>query len=92
MTRNLTQLRSEYARHQNRAALFGVGPLEFNERVLARFRGSKPYPEAWVTNAYIEAQVIGGRRCCLKAEVVPCMCEVSFTCPDHGGRCFGSHD
>jgi hypothetical protein len=92
MAKTIPQLRSEYAVHQNRAALFGVGPLEFNDRVRKRFGNSKPYPEAWVVNAYLEVQVIGGRRCCPKADVVPCVCEVSFRCPDHGGRCFGSHD
>ena len=84
--------RSVYGTHQARAGLFGVGPQEFNARVLARFRGAKPYPQMWCTYAYLEVQGIAGNKCCPKAEVVPCVCEVSFRCPDHGGHCVGSHD
>lgn len=88
----LAQNRREYAVHQNRAELFGISPLEFNERVRARFQGRGTYPEAWVTNAYLEITQIAGRKCCPKAEVVSCYCEVRYKCPDHGDNCHGSHD
>jgi hypothetical protein len=84
--------REVYGGHQARAGLFGVGPQEFNARVRARFRGATPYPQMWASYAYQEVQIIAGNKCCPKAEVVPCVCEVSFRCPDHGGRCVGSHD
>lgn len=84
--------RTVYRNHQARAGLFGIGPKEFNARVLRRFGGSKPYPQMWASYAYQEVQGIAGHRCCPKAVGVPCMCEVSYTCPDHGTRCVGSHD
>jgi hypothetical protein len=30
--------------------------------------------------------------CCPKAAFRGCVCYVSFTCPDHGARCHGTHD
>lgn len=30
--------------------------------------------------------------CCPVAEVAPCVCDVSFRCAVHGGKCHGSHD
>lgn len=30
--------------------------------------------------------------CCDKAEVRGCVCTFSTSCPDHGNRCFGTHD
>lgn len=30
--------------------------------------------------------------CCILAEVNPCVCIESFTCPIHGTQCRGSHD
>ncbi len=30
--------------------------------------------------------------CCEKAIPVFCVCYLSYTCPDHGGRCHGTHD
>ena len=84
--------REKYRGHQERAGRFGIAPKDFNARVLARFRGSKPYPQMWSSYAYLEVQSIAGKRCCPKAEVVACMCEVAYTCPDHGMQHNGSHD
>jgi len=84
--------RETYRAHQHRAGLFGVAPKEFNERVLKRFRGATPYPQMWSSYAYLEVSAIAGRKCCPKAVGFPCMCEDSFTCPDHGVTHFGSHD
>jgi hypothetical protein len=30
--------------------------------------------------------------CCEKAEVQFCVCEISYTCPDHRRVCIGTHD
>jgi hypothetical protein len=30
--------------------------------------------------------------CCKKAQEKFCVCTLSFSCPDHGYRCIGSHD
>jgi hypothetical protein len=30
--------------------------------------------------------------CCVKAKRVFCVCIVSFECPVHGSRCYGTHD
>ena len=32
--------------------------------------------------------------CCPKAKLTPCVCRMSFVCPEHAphGRCHGSHD
>jgi hypothetical protein len=84
--------RTIYRAHQSRAALFGVAPREFNRRVASRLVRSCPTPQQWSSGAYLEVQSIAGHRCCPKAVGVPCMCEVSYTCPDHGTRCVGSHD
>ena len=84
--------REKYRGNQERAGRFGISPKEFNERVLKRFRGQKPYPEMWASYAYLEVQGIAGYKCCPKAECRPCACIESWTCPDHGTRCVGSHD
>lgn len=31
-------------------------------------------------------------RCCDLAVFRPCVCSVSFTCPEHGTTCIGTHD
>jgi hypothetical protein len=31
-------------------------------------------------------------RCCDLAIVNPCVCAISYTCPDHGTKCHGTHD
>ncbi len=85
--------RETYRAHQTRAGGFGVGVQEFNNRVKARLAGGyKPTPQQWSSAAWLEVSSIAGRRCCPKATGRPCVCEVSFTCPDHGVTCFGSHD
>lgn len=33
-----------------------------------------------------------GARCCDKAVRRACVCRESWTCPDHGDVCVGSHD
>ena len=45
-----------------------------------------------VRNGWRLLENISGGRCCPKAESIPCMCEVSYRCPDHGVSCKGSHD
>lgn len=30
--------------------------------------------------------------CCKKAVRVPCVCRISWSCPDHGSWCVGSHE
>jgi hypothetical protein len=85
--------RETYRSHMTRAGLFGVPSAEFNDRVRARLAGGyKPTPQQWSSAAYLTVQAIAGRKCCPKASGRPCMCEDSFTCPDHGVTCFGSHD
>jgi len=86
--------RGVYRVHQSRAAGFGVTPKEFNARVAARTArgGAPPTPQQWSSGAYLEVTSIAGHRCCPKAVGNPCMCEVSYSCPDHGTRCVGSHD
>ena len=32
------------------------------------------------------------RACCILAEISPCVCAISFSCPLHGGRHIGTHD
>ena len=84
--------REKYRGHQERAARFGVTPKEFNARVLARFRGSKPYPQMWASYAYQEVVSIAGWKCCPTAEGIPCCCLEAWTCPDHGVIHHGTHD
>ena len=31
-------------------------------------------------------------RCCDLAIVRPCVCSISFSCPEHGTKCVGTHD
>ena len=85
--------RAVYRDHQTVAGRFGVNPQEFNVRVTARLAGGyKPTPQMWSSAAYLEMRSIAGDRCCPKAVGRACMCEDSFTCPDHGVTHFGSHD
>lgn len=85
--------RETYRSHQSRAAAFGVAPVDFNARVTARLAGGyKPTPQQWSSAAWLTVSEIAGRKCCPKASGRACMCEDSFTCPDHGVTCFGSHD
>jgi len=37
-------------------------------------------------------QRYGTERCCDLAIVKPCVCRVSFSCPEHGVTCHGTHD
>lgn len=96
MDRNV--LRSWYSTHQKRAGLFGVGPKEFNERVLARGTAkgwiNGLTPEYWVKYAWAEVNEIAGgeHRCCPKQKPISCVCRASYICPDHGQTCIGSHD
>jgi hypothetical protein len=30
--------------------------------------------------------------CCDKATPLNCICRLSFSCPDHGHKCIGTHD
>ena len=84
--------RSIYKSHQDTAGLFGIMPSEFNAKVKAAIRGSNPTPIDWTHNSRQVALSIANGRCCPKAVGVSCVCEVSYSCPDHGTRCRGSHD
>ena len=90
----LEHYRSVYRNHQKHAAMFGVSTKVFNAQVAWHTRGSNPTPspQLWCSYANLVIKTIAGHRCCPKATGVPCMCEVSYTCPDHGTRCVGSHD
>jgi len=35
---------------------------------------------------------VSGSACCAKAWRAQCVCSRSYWCPEHGYRCFGSHD
>jgi hypothetical protein len=91
-TPTIDQQRAKYKGWQAEAAVFGVPAGEFNEKVKAFLRKGNPTPTEWVHGAIQVAGTITQHRCCPKATRVPCMCEVSWTCPDHGTRCRGSHD
>lgn len=41
--------------------------------------------------AYRLAKIYGGR-CCTLAIKRPCVCSISYACPEHGTTCVGSHD
>ena len=89
----LEHWRSVYRGHQEHCGRFGVTAKDFNVQVAARLGGHpSPGPQLWCSYAWQVAMSIAGHRCCPKAVGVPCMCEVSYTCPDHGTRCVGSHD
>ena len=90
--KTIDQQRAKYKFYQDRAAAFGIPAAEFNERVRTFRHRSDLTPAQWVFDAWQLSEVISGGRCCPKAECIPCVCEVSYTCPDHGVRCRGSHD
>lgn len=91
-SKSIEQYRADYKALQDRARIFGVSPSDFNARVVAELGRGRRTPLAWTHNARNVVQSISGGRCCPNAKVVPCMCEVSYNCPDHGVRCHGSHD
>lgn len=91
-TKTIEQYRADYKGLQDFAARFGVTPADFNTQVRAALGRGNPTPLAWTHHARQVAVQIGAGRCCPKAECRPCMCEVSYSCPDHGTRCRGSHD
>ena len=85
--------RAIYRQHMEHAARFGISTNDFNERIgRRRGRHHNPSPQMWASYAYMEVKAIAGHRCCPKAEVAPCYCEVRYTCTDHGSRCVGNHD
>ena len=81
-----------YKGYQDLADRWAVGPKLFNAIVRAELKSPNPTPNDWIRKADIVLARISGGRCCPKATVVPCVCEVSYKCPDHGVRCRGSHD
>jgi hypothetical protein len=91
-TKSIEQYRADYKVLQDHAGTFGVSAADFNTRVRSLLGRGTPTPLAWTHNARQVAESISRGRCCPKAVVVPCMCEVSYKCPDHGVRCRGSHD
>ena len=54
--------------------------------MIARYEANKKL------DATDEEKMQDPRRCCPKAEIVPCVCWVSYKCPVHGQRCYGTHD
>lgn len=88
----LEQQRARYKEHQTRAAVFGVDAKEFNEKVKGFLKKQNPTSTEWVYGAWQVIEKVSMGRCCTKAQGRPCVCEVSYTCPDHGTRCIGSHD
>lgn len=91
-TKSIEQYRADYKALQLFAGRFGVTPADFNILVSQALGRGTPTPLAWTHNARQVAETISGGRCCPKATEVPCCCIVSYTCPDHGVRCRGSHD
>ena len=91
-TKTIEQYRADYKGLQDFAGQFGVDATDFNTRVRAALGRGNPTPLAWTHNARQVATQISQGRCCPKAERVFCVCEVSYSCPDHGVRCKGSHD
>ena len=91
-TKSIEQYRRDYKGLQDFAGQFGVAPADFNARVRTLLGRGNPTPLAWTHNARQAAEQISGGRCCPKAVRQPCACDVSFSCPDHGTRCRGSHD
>lgn len=71
---------------ENSEKYWGVSSADF----LSKLPNTNMYYKVY--NARILLDRISGGRCCPKAEQVPCMCEISYFCPDHGSRCKGSHD
>ena len=84
--------RKIYKAYQGLAGRWDVSPQLFNTIVQAELKTPNPTPNDWIRKAGVVLERISGGRCCPKAEVSPCMCEVSYKCPDHGVRCKGSHD
>lgn len=37
-------------------------------------------------------QKVDYRACCILAKITPCVCEIAFSCPLHGGNHIGTHD
>jgi hypothetical protein len=91
-TKSIEQYRADYKALQTSAGIFGVSPEDFNTRVRSSLGRGTPTPIAWTHHARQVTETISGGRCCPKAEEVPCCCIVSYSCPDHGVRCRGSHD
>ena len=91
-TKTTEQYRADYKALQTTAGIFGVTPTEFNAKVKTLLGRGNPTPLAWTHNARQVTETITRGRCCPKAIRVPCVCEVSYTCEDHGVRCKGSHD
>ena len=92
MATKIEHQRAKYRAEQLEVASFGVGAEEFNAQVRSFLRNPAPTPEDWVFGAVTVSLKITQGRCCPKAVVVPCVCEVSYNCPQHGTRCRGSHD
>jgi hypothetical protein len=84
--------RTQYKSYQDRVAAFGVPAAEFNTKVKDFLRKPTPTPVEWVFGAWQVTETITSGRCCPKAVCIPCVCEVSYKCEDHGVRCKGSHD
>jgi len=91
-TPNINTQRTKYKAWQDHAAVFGVPAVEFNAKVKALLGEGTPTPAEWVFGARQVTEGITRGRCCPKAIVVPCMCEIRYKCEDHGVRCKGSHD
>lgn len=69
------------------------------KHVVSGFSFTSMFPEGVVdkANQIMEAVKSGKKKvhskaCCPLAEINPCVCEISFKCPIHGGSCHGSHD
>lgn len=42
--------------------------------------------------AHARQHPLADERCCDLAVVNPCVCSISFTCPEHGAKHIGTHD
>ena len=90
--KSIEEYRRDYKGLQDFVARFGVTPADFNAQVRKALGRGTPTPLAWTHNARQVAETISGGRCCPKAVRQPCVCIVSYGCPDHGTYCRGNHD
>lgn len=92
--KTVNYMRLQYRSILDRAALWGVEPPIFNNRVRARLgaKAAMAQPSQWVGVAQLEIFDIAGYKCCPKAVGNPCVCTSSWRCEIHGVTCHGTHD
>lgn len=68
----------------------GETPTMLSQALRLALQNAAPVERpALVKRAYAP---LPSRRCCAKAVRQQCVCAESWTCPDHGTKCHGTHD